>query len=1042
MEERKLISVLFVDMVGSTARAHGADPEDVRDVLRRFQRPVREQVELHGGVLEKLIGDAVVAVFGTPRAHGDDAVRAVRCGLRIAAEVAEMNRSDATLELAVRAGVATGEALVELSSEPARGEAIAIGDVLNTAARLQSFAPEGCVVVGAETWRASRRAIRYQALPPVTAKGIPEPVPVWQALGEAEVGAADTPIVGREAELQQLQDAFREVAAARRPRLVTVLGEPGIGKSRLIAEFGAWIEQQGGAWLRGRSLPYSERRAYQATVDQVKQAAAIFEADEPQLARHKAAGLLHSVVDQAEAAALIRPLALVLALGLDEPMSARQPLFFAVRRLMEGLAARRPTAFVFEDMHWADESQLELLEELIERTAAEPALFVVVARPELRELRPALTAAESTIALSALPQAAATDLARQLLGTMTEAAQRLVEAAAGNPLFLEELAAAVREHGEGGRLPVTVREAIAAHVDSLPAVERTVLLEAAVIGGTFWRRVLEATATDSKAVGSALDALTARGLVRLAATSRVEGDDQFGFKHVLVQEVAYGTLTRADRRRRHAAVAAHLEEVLGADKRDMAAFLAHHWREAGETDKALDHLLLAADAARDAWAHDEMDAFYGTALELVAADEKRTTDLQLRKALALVRLGDFPSAADLLDAILPRLSGRDEVEAVFARTYCAYWLEDTQSALTFGERGQRVADALGDPELMAVAAMYAGLPHEYTGDLDKAQREYSRAHKLWVPGTRVTELATLNEYAADVAYWTGHYDSAELMARQAFELGGGGNSLQAMLRGGAWVGLCIAAQGRSEEALDWLAQVLETAQQLDSRWGAGTLNYRSLPLRDMFRLDEARDSNLQALELVSTRGAWGMAELQAEYDLCFTDLMLGEPGRVQTALPRLWDATVNGRAWRPWLGGLRLSAVRAELSLRTAEAAQTAEDAQDALDRAISGRRPKYEAAARAILGTALVRLGQMERGVAEMRLAVRTADRLAWPTQRWQLRAELARVLYATGDDDGAQAVFAEAARLVSDYGAGLKEENRRQFLEAEPVRAVLKGE
>ena len=209
-EERKLVSVLFVDIVGSTARAHGADPEDVRDVLRRFHAPVRALVEQHEGVIEKFIGDAVVAVFGAPLAHGDDALRAVRCGLRIAEAVEELNREDPGLQLAVRVGVATGEALVDLASDARSGEAIAVGDVMNTAARLQAAAPPGRVVVGELTERATRRAISYQRLDGVEAKGFPEPLPAWLALGAAaEAGTAATPLIGRDSEMAVLREGPR-----------------------------------------------------------------------------------------------------------------------------------------------------------------------------------------------------------------------------------------------------------------------------------------------------------------------------------------------------------------------------------------------------------------------------------------------------------------------------------------------------------------------------------------------------------------------------------------------------------------------------------------------------------------------------------------------------------------------------------------------------------------------------------------------------------------------------------------------------------------
>lgn len=1039
-EERKLVSVLFVDIVGSTSRAHGADPEDVRDVLRRFHAPVRQEIELHGGVVEKFIGDAVVAVFGARRAHGDDAARAVRCGLKIVGAVEQLNRDDPALNLAIRVGVATGEALVELGSDVRGGDAIAIGEVMNTAARLQAAAPEGGVAVGAETERATRRLVLYEPLGAVNAKGIPEPLAAWRAVGLAEPGAADAPFVGRDAELALLRGAFSRARETGRPQFVTVLGPPGIGKTRLTAEFTGWVRAEGGVAFRGRCLGYAERRAYQATVDQIRDAAGIDATDDPRAARRKLEVLITRCLGAAEAAGLTRPLSVLLALGLDEPVDAAQQLHFAARRLLEGLAGERPTVLVYEDLQWADESQFEQLDYLRDRLGHARAVILVLARPELAEIRPAWT--EHAVVLEPLADTAAGELAATLLGTQEDggALTGLVRTAGGNPLFVEELAASIRAGVEFQRLPVTVREAIAAHIDGVGDEERGLLLDASVVGETFWAGVLAALGGRGLAETTrGLARLVAAGLVRSADEIRDDGDGQFSFKHALVQEVAYGTLTRAARRERHRTVAMYVEGNQPGPRRELAEFLAHQWRGAGESEKAIDYLLQAAETARDVFASKAAIAHFDSALGLAGDSAELRRSIRLRQALALVRLGDYPPAAELLDDLIPELSGRDEVEAVLARVVCAYWMEETEPALALAARARTLARRLGDPELLAVSALYEGMPHEYTGDLDRIREAYDEARRLWVPGTRRLEWAALNEYDADARYWAGEYRHAEQLASMAHDLGGETHQLHALLRGGGWRGLCVAAQGRSEEALAWLDEIYRLAQELDPRWGAATLNYASLPLRDMLQFAEARARNERALEMVSARGAWGMAELQAEIDLCLLDLAEGNPGRVQRDFAKLWGAAVDGRAWRPWLGGMRLALVRAELARQTEPAEEAARHAADAVARARKGGRPKYEAAAGALLGTALVRLGRPDEGLSELRSAVEGADRLGSPGPRWQLRLELAASLELLGRDAEAGSVTGSAAQIIGEYAASLSDANAQRFLAAEPVRSVV---
>jgi len=474
----------------------------------------------------------------------------------------------------------------------------------------------------------------------------------------------------------------------------------------------------------------------------------------------------------------------------------------------------------------------------------------------------------------------------------------------------------------------------------------------------------------------------------------------------------------------------------------MAAILAHHWRHAGEPLRAIEHLLVAAERASDGWAQKEAIALYGAALELVGEEDSASrTRIRLLRGLSLVRLTDFEAGAAELDEILPDLTGREEFEAVLARARMAYWMEETEQAYSFADRSRDLAERLGDRELLGPAMVYQATARYLRGELDEALALGDQAHDLWVPGTRPGDLAALNECLAQPAYWIGDYQAAEHFARSAYELGGKSHSIEPLLRSGGWRGLALAAQGRTEEAIEWLDSIFERAQDLDPRWGASALNYSSLAFRDMCMLKEARRRNENALEIVRARGAWGMPEMQAEIDLMFTDLAVGDVGRVQGSFPKVWDAAINGKAWRPWLGAGRLALVRAEMARQAEGAEATIAYAQDAIDRARRVRRRKYEAAARAVLGSALVKLGRAEQGIAELRAAVLESDGLGTPTARWQFRAALAKALYLTGDDDGTIIAYREAADVIRAYAAGLSSEHAASFLAAEPVREVLKA-
>src|SRR5215468_2923830 len=489
-EERKVVTILFTDLVGSTAQAEGLDPEDVRATLSSYYAQLRTELERHGGTVEKFIGDAVMAVFGAPVAHEDDPERAVRAALAIRDSIGE--------ELQIRTAVNTGEALVALGAKPGEGDAMVAGDVVNTAARLQSGAPVNGILVGEGTYRATRQVIDYRDAPAVEAKGKSEPVKAWEVLGALSRFGSDveeklrTPLVGRDRERDLLADALTRARTEQSSQLVTLVGVPGIGKSRLVAELFQIIDADEAiiSWRQGRSLPYGERVSFWALGELVKAHAGILESDDAATAEAKLVAMVETLAeDEQEREWMTRQTRPLVGLEGAE-RTEREEAFAAWRRLLEAAAEQRPLVLVFEDLHWADDGLLDFVDELADWATTVPLLIVGTARPELLDRRPGWGGGKRnafTLSIGALSDDETAVLLQRLLDRAVldaDAQQAVLQRAEGNPLYAEEYARMLAEHEDGDLavLPETVQGLIAARIDGLSAQEKTVLQDASVIG--------------------------------------------------------------------------------------------------------------------------------------------------------------------------------------------------------------------------------------------------------------------------------------------------------------------------------------------------------------------------------------------------------------------------------------------------------------------------------------------------------------------------------------------------------------------------------
>ena len=618
-EERKVVSVLFCDLVGYTAASETADPEDVDRMLAAYFAMARSRVGAHGGVVQKFIGDAVVGVFGVPAAHEDDAERAVRAGLRIV-EDAERLVGVAGVPLRLRVGVNTGEALVRLGVSAASGEGFLTGDAVNIASRLQSLAPEGGVAVGLATFEATAPVFDYVELEPASLKGKAEPVRVFHARSaRARFGADltrthDSPFVGREIDLALLKGVFEKAVASSSVQLVTVVGEPGLGKSRLVAELFAYIDGRPATtiWRQGRCLPYGEGITFWALGEILKAHTGVLESDPPEVAREK----LDVVLPEGDEREWFRQRLLPL-LGIEASSSAeREELFTAWRRFLEQIAEEHATVLVFEDLHWADEAMLGFLEHLADLAEAVPLLIVGTARPELYERHPSYTSRlrnATPIQLAPLSQDETARLISALLESTVipaELQQPILDRAGGNPLYAEEFIRLLKDRDllervgpswqlkEGAELPFpdSVQALIAARLDTLEPEAKSLLADAAVIGKVFWAGAVSSMGErDPDQVTTTLRELSRKELVRPVRQSSMEGEAEYAFWHVLARDVAYNQLPRASRAARHVAAAQWIESKAVGRVEDLADVLAYHYTSALELAQAAGQAEQAAE---------------------------------------------------------------------------------------------------------------------------------------------------------------------------------------------------------------------------------------------------------------------------------------------------------------------------------------------------------------------------------------------------------------------------------------------------------------
>ena len=1002
-EVRKTVTILFADVAGSTALGERLDPEALRSLMTRYFATMREVIERHGGTVEKFIGDAVMAVFGIPTVHEDDGLRAVRAAGEIRDVLANLNEGlerDRGIAIRFRIGVNTGEVV---AGEPGTGTTLVTGDAVNTAARLEQAAQPGEILLGRMTYDLVRDAVDVEPVDPIAAKGKAEPVAAWRlrSVGTATEGRArlfDTPLVGRRAELGALADAWRRAVDERSPHLVALSAPPGVGKSRLVREFLASIESDARV-LVGRALSYGDGITYWPIREVIREAAGVIEGDDHDAARARLDGLLTGHPDAALLGARIATIA-----GSSSEPAPQEELFWAVRRLLEHLAEARPTVVVLEDLHWAEDTLLDLVEYLIDLASAVPLLVIATARPELQQRRPGFGAGRPATTLIRL-EPLAPDAAEELLVTLRGGAAippalraRILERAEGTPLYVQEFVALLRDGGSLSErdgsweltdpvasvlVPPTIQALLAARLEALPPGERAVAQRGAVIGRSFEVAALvELDPTVSTELGRRLLALVRRELLRPDRAELTPGD-AYRFRHALIRDAAYDALPKAERAWLHERFADWVVRAAGDRSGELEEIVAHHLAEAhryraelGETgedlrrlgERARDRLIGAARRAqRTGDRHAAIELYLRAAA--VAGDHALGVRATSDFVTALIDVGDLGQAEHWLDILRGTARDGSDWDRAMLRLVESRWGSVTQHWEL-----ETPLDELGSIRATLEAA----------GDHDGLVKVWGSVWGEHWGHMRATAAAEAAERAADEAALAENRPEEDVQRAWLLVLRAFGPTPWPVIARWSVEALSDTTSGlrRRAEAAGMLAEARATEGRFDEA-------------RALYE-ERQRLSGELRMPLAIALGAHTSFAIERLAD---------DPGAAEAALRDALDmlrATGN----RAWSEGLVVQLARClELLDRDEEAIALVDSTSKGYafgDTIVGGIRAKV-----------LAKRGAFQEAIAVAREAVRVADTTEAAEMRADIRVELARVLRLAGEPAAAKAAALEAAEI-----------------------------
>jgi predicted ATPase/class 3 adenylate cyclase len=1021
-ETRKVVTIVFSDVAGSTRVGHELDPESVRELMSRYFGEVRPILERHGGVVEKFIGDAVMAVFGVPRVHEDDALRAVRAAVEMRDTIAALNDEilrtwGVTLE--TRIGVNTGEVI---AGDAAAGHAFVAGDAVNTAARLEQSAPPGQILIGETTYRLA------EPVEPLVVKGKPEPLRAHRLLDVIPEAPGwtrrlDSPLVGRERELRLLEEAFERAVAASSAELATVLGPAGAGKSRLSSELVAQLDHRATV-ISGRCLPYGEGITFWPITTVLRDAAGIGGRDAPAEARRKLAALLEGEHDAELVAERLDPL-----VGGAGAAPALQETFAAVRKLFEHLARRRPLVVVFDDIQWGEPTFLDLVEYLADRIRTAPVLLLCLTRPELLETRgpwPAAKAGATLVSLQPLSEGETESLIRNLVGgeLAGPATARIAEVAEGNPLFVEEIlrmlvdADLLRPRdgtwsptGDLSQLtiPPTIQALVTARLDRLEDEEHAVIERASVVGRVFWwNAVSELSPADLRPeIIRYLQALSRKELIEPDYTD-VERESAFRFTHIIVRDAAYRAIPKAARAELHERLADWLEEEARQLAGDYDELVAYHVEQAARLRLEL-----------------------GPPNERTAALARRAATLLAKTGGRAFASGDMPAAAKLLGraaSLLPKQE-RERAELLPQLAFALFEIGDLATLQSVVDETTETAAASGDASLAAYASildLWIRVSWEPEGWAEKAEVEAQRALAAFEAANDDRGLgkawALLGLVHLERAQFAAAGEAYEQAARHAGRAGDRRDELESL----SWVPLAIwGGSTPAGEALARCREIRERAEG-DAKVAAATYAAEAALLAGLGSLAEARRAIADAKGLVEEAALTQWLGGPVSQLAGWVELLAGNPSAAERELRRGYEILtgIGELSWLSTLAAILAEAVYAQG--RDAEAAELASASEDS-----AGAADAYShALLRAVRAKVLARMGDRAAAEALAHEAVERADETDFLQLRWHTRMARAEVLHAAGRADAARADLLEAAELAGQKGCLVVVEQARAVL------------